>query len=260
MVLQRIAPLAFRAAPWPLAGARPTLVCIHGSGGDHSLWGAQVEGLPAVANVVAVDLPGHGASGGTALDSVSAYARVLAGFLTELAPASPVVCGLSLGGAIALELLLGGDVPLAGGILVGTGARLRVRPAIFETLATNFDGFVKGLATLGASPSTDPRRLAAIQAAARACGPQVTAEDFRACDRFDVMDRLCAVQCPVLVVTAADDCLTPPKYGEYLAAHIPGARLVCIPEAGHLAPVERPEAFNRAVCDFLQGLAGCSAA
>lgn len=254
MVLQRIDPLAFRAAPWPPAGGRPTLVCIHGAGGDHTLWDAQVDGLSAEFNVVAVDLPGHGASGGAALDSVSGYAQALADFLGDLAPPAPVVCGLSLGGAVALELLLAGGLPLAGGVLVGTGARLRVHASIFETLATDFDGFVKGLAGVGASPSTDPRRLAAVAAAARACGPRVTAGDFRACDRFDVMGRLPAIQCPVLVITAADDRLTPPKYGAYLAAHIAGARLVSIPEAGHLLPVERPEAFNGPVRDFLRGL------
>lgn len=255
MTLHRPANLAFQAAPWPLADGRPSLICIHGSGSDHSLWEAQLEGLPDRCNVVAVDLPGHGASPGPALEAVAGLARTMNGFLTALAPPQPVVCGLSLGGAVALELLLDGTVRLAGGILVGTGARLRVHPEIFETLERDFEAYVNGLAALGASPATDPRRLAGVAAAARSCGPQVTAMDFRACDRFDVMERVGEIHLPVLVVTGTDDRLTPPKYGDYLARHIPGARRVLIPDAGHLVPLEQPEALNRAMAEFLETLA-----
>ena len=55
-------------------------------------------------------------------------------------------------------------------------------------------------------------------------------------------------------MTAADDKLTPPKYGQYLAEAIPGASLVQIADAGHLSPLEKEEDVNQAIVDFLKGL------
>ncbi|MDF1555463.1 MAG: alpha/beta fold hydrolase [Deferrisomatales bacterium] len=233
---------------------RPTLVFIHGSGASSVLWSAQVDALADVANTVAVDLPGHGGSSGPSCDSVSAYAEAVAGFLRTAEVPRPIPCGLSIGGAICLQLLL--DVPgaLRAGILVGTGARLRVNPTIFEAIARDYPAFVRTLPDSAASPQTPPDRLAALLEATARTPPAITAGDFRACDRFDVMARLGEIARPVLVVSAADDRLTPPKYADHLVRHIPGARRAHLRAAGHLMPLEQPEAFNAAVRAFLNEL------
>jgi pimeloyl-ACP methyl ester carboxylesterase len=62
----------------------PTLVLVHGSGGDHTTWSPQLAGLSAVARIVALDLPGHGASAGEGCDTVAGYAAAFRQFLTAL--------------------------------------------------------------------------------------------------------------------------------------------------------------------------------
>ena len=81
--------------------------------------------------------------------------------------------------------------------------------------------------------------------------PEVTYADFEACNGFDVMERLTEIQAPVLVVTAEDDKMTPPKYGDFLESGIPSVSRAHITAAGHFMPVEQPKAFNQAVIDFL---------
>ena len=106
MIEAKLADLAFTANRWPPAADLPTVLFIHGSGGSSGLWHHQVEGLGSAANAVAVDLPGHGASGGAGRDRVEDYARDLAAFVERASLPRPIPCGLSIGGAIVLQLLL----------------------------------------------------------------------------------------------------------------------------------------------------------
>ena len=251
MVEEKIAGIAFSAGSWPLDSEKPTLLFIHGSGEDRVLWQNQINAFGAFANTIAIDLPGHGQSDGPAVDDVSAYARLVAAFIESAGLSRAIPCGLSIGGAIAQQLLLDHAHLLAAGILVNTGARLRVMPAIFETIEKDYPGFVAMTAQMGASPKTDPKLLEAVIEATAQCPPEVTAGDFRACDRFDVMVRLAEIQLPVLVISAEEDTLTPPKYGDFLEKKIPGARRAHIAGAGHLAPAEQADAFNDAVAAFL---------
>ena len=78
--------------------------------------------------------------------------------------------------------------------------------------------------------------------------------DFHACNGFDVMDRLGEIRVPTLVVNGDDDRLTPLKYGEYLAANIPGAVLKIIHGAGHLAMLEKATEVNSTIAAFIHSL------
>lgn len=254
MIQEKIAGIAFAAGHWPPDPQKPTLLFIHGSGENGVLWENQVDALGNEANTVAIDLPGHGRSDGPAMDEIVDYARAVADFIDAAGLPRPVPCGLSIGGAVAQQLLLDYPDRVCAGILVNTGARLRVMPAIFESIEKDYSGFVGMTAQIGASPKTDSARLAAVIQATAQCPPEVTAGDFRACDRFDVMDRLGEIAQPVLVVSAEEDKLTPPKYGDFLEKRIAGARRAHIADAGHLAPAEQPEAFNEAVAAFLDAL------
>jgi pimeloyl-ACP methyl ester carboxylesterase len=174
--------------------------------------------------------------------------------MEDLQMPRPVPCGLSIGGAIVLQLLLERPALLAGGVLIGTGARLRVLPDIIDAIETDYAHFIDMLGQFGASEKTDPARLTPIMHATASCAPAVTAGDFRACDQFDVMDRLDRIDTPVLVLCGADDRLTPPKYSAYLENHIRGSRGVIIPDAGHLVPIEQPVAVNRELTAFIAQL------
>jgi pimeloyl-ACP methyl ester carboxylesterase len=105
-----------------------------------------------------------------------------------------------------------------------------------------------------ASAKTPADRLEPLLQDTAGCDPQVTAGDFRACDNFDVMDRLGEITLPILIISAEDDQLTPPKYSDFMEASIKGAVHCRIADAGHVVPVEQPEAVTEAIRDFLNDL------
>jgi pimeloyl-ACP methyl ester carboxylesterase len=82
--------------------------------------------------------------------------------------------------------------------------------------------------------------------------PKVVLGDFRACDVFDVRDRLSEIRPPVLIISGEDDLLTPPKFSQYLSEKIEGARRVHLQAAGHLMSLEKPEEVNQAIRGFIE--------
>lgn len=246
--------IGFVAGRWPFNAAQSTLVFIHGSGGSAQFWSAQVEGLLEKANTLAIDLPGHGDSQREGQNMVEGYAAAITKFLDDIDPPGPIPCGLSLGGAIAQQLLLDGSDRFGAGILIGTGARLRVLPAIFEAIQNDFEGFVEMITGFAVSKKTEPAVIRQFQDELARCSPAVVTGDFQACNRFDVLARLEDIRVPVLVISAEEDKLTPPKYADYLESAIPHAVRAHIADAGHIAPLEKPRAVNQAIMDFLDNI------
>jgi pimeloyl-ACP methyl ester carboxylesterase len=256
METRQAAGLAYTAGRWPLADDKSTLVFIHGAGGSAFHWSVQVEALSDVANTLAVDLPAHGGSAGPGRKRVGDYTAAVMELVREIDPPRPVPVGFSMGGAVALELLLDQPDALEAAVLIATGAKLRVMPVILETIERDFDTYVQMRGQVAASASTDPELLRPVLEDAARCDPQVVLEDFRACDAFDVRERLAEIDKPVLVISAEEDVLTPPKFGAYLEQHIAGARRVHIHKAGHLVSVEKADEVNRAIREFLGTLPG----
>lgn len=251
---RRTRSVAGRPAAWLEAGSGPPLVLVHGAGGSADLWRPQLDGLGDVARVVAPDLPGHGPQGGRGGPSIAAYAEWLDGFLGALGEGPVVVAGHSMGGAVAQTLALARPERLAGLILVGTGARLRVLVRILELLREHpveGQSLIQGLSYAAGTPR---ERVAVADRVLRETAPRVTLGDYLACDRFDVRERLGEIRTPTLVMTGAEDRLTPLKYGRFLAAAIPGAHLVEIAGVGHFPQLEQPEAVNGPIREFLADL------
>lgn len=251
METHQVQGVSFTTGGWPLDSSKCTLVFIHGSGGSNVLWAGQIDALSARANTVALDLPGHGQSQGQGMQRMEDYARAVADFIEAVDAPRPIPCGLSIGGAIVQQLILDFPDRFAGGILIGTGARLRVLPAILEGIEKDYQAHVAALPQFAASPKTDPAMLQNIMEANARCPAQVALGDFLACDRFDVMDRLTDINLPILIISGDDDRLTPPKYADYLEKNIKNARRVYIMDAGHLVPAEKPGEVNQVIMDFL---------
>ena len=240
------------AGAWPLDPNKSTIFFIHGSVGSKTLWQDQVAALSERANTVAIDLPGHGISKGPGKDKVEEYARVVLQFIDETSIPNPIPCGLSIGGAIVLRLLIDFKERFRAGILVNTGARLRVMPAIFDAIKNDFPAFAESVPTMGiVSECFDQEKRLRLAEEARANDPDVIYGNFKACDAFDVMSRLKEIDMPVLVLAADGDMLTPPKYSQYLKDNIVSAEMTMIHNAGHLSPIEKPDEINAAVTAFL---------
>lgn len=251
MVRREADGIAYISSGWPLDEAKPTLIFIHGAGGSNVLWHGQVDGLAGKVNAVAIDLPGHGASKGDGMGTIEDYARAVAEFTRAIEAPKPVPCGLSMGGAITQQLLLDHPDVCRAGILIGTGARLRVQPLILKTIQEDFSAYIDSFLAFAASEKTDPERLRPMAEATAQGKPEVALGDFKACDAFDVMERLPSIEVPVLVITSEEDKLTPPKYGIFLEETIKTASRVHIQDAGHLVPAEKPDEVNQVIIDFL---------
>ena len=236
------------------AGSGAPAVFIHGAGGCKELWRAQIRHLDKKAFATAIDLPGHGDSGGEALDTIEGYVELVVKFLDALGIDKAIVCGHSMGGAIAQKLALTYPERAHALVLVATGARLRVAPLIFELLKSDPGKFAELYRQWGFSRNAKRATVDAAVEMLMKCPPEFIARDFAACDRFDVMDDVSKITAPALVVGAELDALTPPKYSMYLAEHIPDARLHILEDCGHTIPLEKPLVLARLIADFVESM------
>jgi pimeloyl-ACP methyl ester carboxylesterase len=231
----------------------PAVLLIHGAGGSHLHWPNALRALPQ-ANVYALDLPGHGRSGMEGRSSIPGYADAVLAFMDALGLESAVPIGHSMGSATALMLALEAAHRVEGLVLVGSGARLRVLPALLDGLLEDFESTVKTIVEYCyASGATDRMKRVAVGQMLE-LSPQVVHDDFTACDAFDVMGDLGTVRAPTLIITGTEDIMTPPKYAQYLAEHIPDSRLALVEDAGHMVMLEQPETVAQAIGEFLSGL------
>jgi len=235
----------------PAAVQRPTLVLLHGSGDSAGVWDGVIADLDGY-ECVALDLPGHGALAGApgpARMSIADYAAWVGDELARRGLSGVAMMGHSLGSAIALRLAVDAPRTVARLGLVGAGARLRVLPSLLEAArAEAGDSGTVGpqLDALAVAPGHEA--LARAWASRRIpAAPGVLYRDLAACDGFDMMGDLAQVSQPALVLTGAEDRLTPPKYATYLAEHIPHSTLVLLPGAGHYVMIEAPGALARVV-------------
>lgn len=226
------------------------LILVHGAGGDHTHWSAELRRLPG-ANVCALDLPGHGRSTGRERNSVGDYADTVDLFVQTLGMEQASVAGHSMGGAIAQTLALRRPRWLVSIVLVGTGARLRVHPMILEGIQTNFEATIDTICQWAYGPTTSEQMLRRGRQQLLSVDPGVIHGDYAACDAFDIMDQVGDIALPTLILTGSADKMTPPKYGQYLRDRISGAQLVEIKDGGHMMAVEKPAEVSQAVAHFL---------
>ncbi len=220
----------------------PPLVLLHGAGGMHLYWPAEVRRLPGHC-VYALDLPGHGKSelcdGQQTIDD---YARYIVGWLESIHLRRAVLVGHSMGAAIAMLLAIHHPEYVVGLALVGAGARLRVHPELLGNAAdpTTFYKAADMLVSCSFSPKASPRLVELASSRMDATRQSVLYGDLLACDRFDVMSQLKDIRQQTLVICGEDDQMTPVRYAQYLAGSISDSRLTIIPNAGHMVMLEQP--------------------
>lgn len=210
------------------------------------MWSRQLEHFADNHSPVALDLPGHGRSGG--LDgpaSVAEAASVVDGFLEGLGAPPALVVGHGLGGQIALALALDHPSRVRSVAVIGTCAgpmeaedeRAILRDVVRGRRPQSFD------APLFASEPD----LAVVREAwgeIVKTDPRVRLQDLEAWASSDLRPRLPGMSVPVAVLHGAEDRYCEPVRGETLAAALPNARFESIAGAGHLAQLERPDRIN----------------
>ena len=234
-------------------GSGPRVCYVHGAGSTHGVWVEQYgdrDGPPAAA----VDLSGHGDSDDVITDpgteTLEAYADDVVA-VCEATGAS-VLCGHSMGGAVALWVAAERDLDLSALVLADSGAKLGVDDGLLESLERNFESAVASLHVPDALfHDPDDELVEVSERGLLTTGPAVTLRDFETCNGFDVRGRAGEVTVPALALCGEHDRMTPPEFLEYLAAELPDCEYEEIPGTAHMPMLERPEQFNGAVRSFL---------
>lgn len=232
------------------------VVFIHGALNDHTVWTAQSRWFAQHGHeVLALDLPGHGASPGPALDSVSAMADWLLATLDKAGAAPAALVGHSMGALIALEAAARAPQRVTHLALLGVTYPMKVADELLETArndeARAIDMVTKWSHSRGYA-DTEPLRQLMLGMAGR----QLLHTDLAACNRYDGGDAAAAkVDCPTLFIFGASDVMTPPKTAAHLSASIANAHTITL-ASGHALMSEQPEAVNANLLNFFDNPIG----
>lgn len=234
---------------------RGTIVLLHGSGGSRESWTRQISQLDEAVNVLVPEFPGHGESAGPCKASIREMAEWVGRILSSLNLPGPVCLGgHSLGGAVAVELALTSPEMIDGLVLIGTGARLAVNPALFDGLRADFRRTVELVVKWCFDKSADPELINAGKKSMLDASPEVLISDFKACDDFDRRSDVESIKLPTLIICGDNDKMTTPELAAFLNERIKGSKLVLIERAGHMVFLEKAEAVNRAITEFMDQL------
>jgi 3-oxoadipate enol-lactonase len=243
--------------------ASKPLVFLHGIGGAARAWRGQLDAFGDRYRAIAWDMPGYGGSAALPVVSISALADALQEFLLQVGATNPILVGHSIGGMI-VQQVLSTSPGIAGAIVLAQTSPAFGKPdgdwqKSFidarlgpldrgETLASLAPSLVREL--VGDDADANGMQLA------RDCMAAVPEATYRATMLalmgFDLRHALKNIAVPTLVLSGSKDNNAPAPMMEKMASYIPSARYVEIEGAGHLVNLERAEAFNAALDQFLE--------
>jgi pimeloyl-ACP methyl ester carboxylesterase len=253
---------------------RPTVVLLHGGPGsfDHSYFKPHFEALAEVAQVVYLDLPGHGRSewGDPADWNYEHCADLVRGFCDTTGIHDPVVLGHSLGALVAV--VYGARHPRHPSALVLQSgvARFDV-PRLVEGFRRAGGDEVAAIADRAYGGEGEPVSEQEWERCWRLFGPHVPTDDEKArmpqnhdlnarggelLRGFDVLGQIGAIDCPTLVCVGELDPVTPVEAARELAAALPNARLHVIEGAGHFTWLDAPDRYWPFVKEFVTSVGG----
>lgn len=251
------------------AGGGTPLVLLHGFPFNRSMWREQARAFGETCRVVAPDLRGQGETTlgeGASAATMEEMAADVAALLDALGVGRAVVCGLSMGGYVALAFCRAFPARVGALVLADTRAQADTDEARRTREETARRALEEGMAPIAEamlpkllSAETLERRpevVGRVREMMLAAKPEGAAAALRGMAlRRDQTDLLREIEAPTLIVVGREDALTPPAEAEAMRDRVGGSRLVVVEGAGHLSNVERPDEFNLALGDFLRGLA-----
>ncbi len=250
-------------------GSGPPLLLVHGFPLNHTMWIHQIEEFASRHRVLAPDLRGFGKSVVTAgTVTMQQHADDLAAILDKMEINDPIVfCGLSMGGYIAWQFVEKYGGRLAGLILCDTraiadteeareGRIAMAKRVLQEDPEFVAEAMLPKLVARDTSASR-PEIARAIREMIVGTAPNgIAAAQRGMAERPDVTQQLSTIKVPTLVIVGEHDEISRAQEMREIADAIPNSRFVEIAGAGHMTPMEQPEALNAAMRKFLQSLAG----
>jgi len=240
----------------PKLDAGETVVCLHRGGGNGAVFDDLRDALEGRHSALAFDQPGHARSG--ELDSLGDIGRMahFTGQLTDALELGPhVLLGHSMGGAVALQRALDAPEAVRALVLCGSAARFDIPDDVVAASQRITEGkarrqFDRQVYSSATAPDVMQRGfMLDIKT-----DPRAGHGDLLATRAFDVEARLAEIRLPTLVVRGEDEVAPLVEASATLAKQIAGAREVVIPKAGHMLPLEQPQALADAVASFLEEL------
>jgi 3-oxoadipate enol-lactonase len=237
-------------------GDRTPIIFLHGVGSDKSVWRPQLEHIGKTRRTIAFDYPGYGESDFVDGSTRDDFAASVLAAMDALRIGKAHVCGLSLGGVVAIALHAIAPDRCASLIIADSFAVHPDGQAIYDrSIVASRDIRALAEARVGALLASEApllrseviETMAGIDPAAYRIGAE-------AVWLAEQSDRAGAIRVPALIIVGDEDAITPPALSEQLHALIPGSRLDVIAGASHLANLDRPAEFNRAIDDFLSAV------
>lgn len=234
---------------------KPVLLLIPGMLNTASVWREVVPLLASRFDVRIADVQTQSSIAEMARDAWARVADTREGVGVPLH-----VCGFSMGGFVAIEMIAGHDRRVDGLVLLDTSARpespesAALREKTIAAITRDFDKVIAGVAQFGTDEARheDASWMAALRASLREVGPETAIRQNRAIvDRADHRKALADLRIPVRVVCGRSDRITPPELSRELATLIPSAELEWIEGAGHMTPLEAPAQVAAAIAALL---------
>ena len=248
------------------AGSGTPVVLLHGFPFNRSMWSEQIEVLTSRHHVLAPDLRGHGETTVTTEPAtMEEMARDVAALMEKLEIRRAAVCGLSMGGYVALALYRMFPLRARALILADTRAGADTEEAKANREAQAEKALQQGMAGIAdamlpklLSPKTvarNPGVVARVREMILKTNPEGAAAALRGMAlRRDQTGFLSRVICPALIAVGREDMIAPLSEAQLMHREIGGSRLEVIEDAGHVSNIEQPESFNRALTKFLREL------
>lgn len=250
-------------------GPRKTMpvILIHGFPLNHTMWASQIEALPDKHRVIAYDIRGHGESDvGGGQYTMDLFVNDLIVLLDHLKIEKAVLCGLSMGGYIALRALERHPERVGALVLCDTRSeadsdetRVKRFAAVESIKEKGVPLFAEGFVKSAFAPETFTNHPGAVQ---NVKGMILTNSSLGICSallamafRTDTTVSLSQIKIPTLIMVGEKDQLTPPITSLFMKENIPNAQMYVIPGVGHLSNLENPTAFNRRLLSFLSEVA-----
>ncbi len=246
-----------------------TLVLIHGAGGQEIDWplawrssnditrelGLTPKGHSNKLDkfqIYAVDLPGHGKSSGTGMDSVFDYANVIEAVIEALFLENVCVVGHSMGACIALALIHGKNPHITSACMIGGASKMDVSDTILEGLNKEFENTVENIVRYSWYKETGAFfKQKAIQRM-KLAGKETVFNDFLACSKFDMSNELSEIDLPVLVIASDHDRMVKLDVSKSMSAEMPNSVFLPIENCGHFQHIEQTELVANEIANFLE--------
>jgi len=245
------------------------VIFIHGFPFSHKMWtftNGQTELLAGTNRVIAYDVRGHGESEvGTGHYSIEFFVDDLVGLMDHLAIHKAILCGLSMGGYIALRAVERHPDRVLGLVLCDTKSEPDGNEAKAKRAASIKNIQINGIKAYAAdyiknvfAPESLEKKQDAvklIQSIIERTAPiSVFGTLLALASRTDTTGSLTSIQCPALILVGEKDTLTPPSAAQAMKEKIPNSQMHIIPDAAHLSNLENPDAFNKHLAPFVSGI------